>query len=78
MPQEVLPNTHIAVSPAQEAAFYDISPALVTAVYEAMGTASMCWLPRPGDCVFQSEEAIKVAQGLLAKIAEELTTARKC
>lgn len=41
-------------------------------VFEAIGTASMCWRPRPGNNVFNSEEASNVAVNLCSKIAEEL------
>lgn len=45
---------------------------LYHAVFEAIGSASMCWQPRPGDQVFDSEQASKVAVELCFKIAAEL------
>ena len=50
---------------------YRIPGDLYHAVFEAVGTASMCWNPRPGDSVFDSTEAEKVAVNLCLKIAEE-------
>lgn len=41
-----------------------------TAIWEAVGAASMCWNPRPSSQVFCSEEASKVAVDLCFKIAE--------
>lgn len=41
-----------------------------TAVYEAVGHASMCWNPRPGNQVFDEKEANLVAETLLSKIQE--------
>ncbi len=51
---------------------YRISSELYTAVFEAVGQASMCWKPRPGKEVFNSEEASHIATGLCFKIAEEI------
>lgn len=44
------------------------------AVFETVGHASMCWNPRPGDLVFDSEEACKAAVDLCFKIADVLET----
>lgn len=41
-------------------------------VFEAIGAASMCWKPRPGNQVFASEQASKIAVELCFKIAEEI------
>lgn len=38
-------------------------------VFEALGGASMCWDPRPTG-VFQSEEAIEIAERLLKAIRD--------
>jgi hypothetical protein len=43
---------------------------LQTRVYRAMGAASMCWDPRPGNQVFMSDEAKRVAEDLLQYLAE--------
>jgi hypothetical protein len=40
--------------------------------FQAIGQASMCWQPRPGNQVFASEEAEKVAVDLCFKIANEV------
>ncbi len=45
---------------------------LYHAVWEAVGAASMCWDPRPDNCVFDNSAAEKVAMDLCFKIAEEL------
>jgi hypothetical protein len=37
--------------------YHIISLALENKVFEALGAASMCWSPRPGDMIFKSEEA---------------------
>jgi hypothetical protein len=44
-------------------------------VFESIGTASLCWNPRPSDEVFSAEEAEKVAVNLLFNIATELEKA---
>lgn len=51
---------------------FRISSEMYHAVFEAIGAASMCWRPRPGNEVFASEEASKIAINLCFKIAEEL------
>lgn len=51
---------------------FRISGEIYTAVFEAIGAASMCWKPTLGDHVFQSEQASKIAVDLCFKIAEEL------
>ncbi len=50
---------------------FRIPDSLYTAVWEAIGAASMCWKPRPGNQVFSCEEASKIAVDLCFKIAEE-------
>jgi hypothetical protein len=50
---------------------YRLSSELYTAVFEAIGEASMCWDPRPGNQVFASEQASDVATRLCFTIAEE-------
>lgn len=42
---------------------------LITA---AIGQASMCWDPRPGDQVFCSEEAIVILKELIKKLNETM------
>ena len=54
---------------------FRISDELYHAVFEAVGTASVCWIPGTGDAVFDSAEAEKVALRLCLKIAEELEAA---
>lgn len=56
---------------------YRISSEMYTAVHEAVGAASMCWEPKPGDQVFASEKASDVAVGLCFKIAEAMESAPK-
>lgn len=51
---------------------FRISSEMYHAVFEAIGSASMCWKPRPGKEVFGSEEASKIATDLCFKIAVEL------
>lgn len=45
---------------------------LKTKIGEAIGHASMCWNPRPGDIVFDSTEAKKVADDLYDYVHELL------
>lgn len=56
---------------------YRISSDMYHAVFEAIGAASMCWQPLPGDQVFDSSRAEKIAVQLCFKIANELET-HKC
>lgn len=51
---------------------YRISGNLYHAVYESIGTASMCWNPRPENETFNSEEASNVAVKLCLTIADEI------
>lgn len=51
---------------------FRISGEIYTAVFEAIGSASMCWKPNPRDHTFDSEIASKIAVDLCFKIAEEL------
>lgn len=51
---------------------FRISSELYHAVFEAVGEASMCWEPKPGPNVFDSEKASEVAVKLCFKIAEEM------
>jgi hypothetical protein len=51
---------------------YRISGEIYTAVFEAVGHASMCWNPRPGNQTFDSAEAEKVALNLCFRIANDL------
>lgn len=46
---------------------------LATLVYEALGTASVCWDPKP-EGVFQSEQAEAVGKALLADLQPHLVT----
>ncbi len=49
-----------------------ISSEMYHAVFEAIGTASMCWHPRPSDGTFDTAAAEKVAVALCFKIANEI------
>jgi hypothetical protein len=51
---------------------FRISSEMYQAVFESIGAASMCWTPRPGKQVFNTEEAADIAIKLCFKIAEEL------
>ena len=51
---------------------FRVSSEIYHATFEAIGAASMAWSPRPGDNVFNAEEASKIAVGLLFKFAKEL------
>lgn len=44
-------------------------PTLRAGVYQAVGAASTCWDPSSGERVFDSEQAIQVAEGLLSFIS---------
>ena len=50
---------------------YRISSEIYTAVFEAIGAASMCWEPIPTG-VFDSTNASQVATDLCFKIAKEI------
>lgn len=41
-------------------------------ITQAIGSASMCWKPRPGKQVFDSEEAIRVEKRLVKKLEKSL------
>ena len=56
---------------------FRISSKMYHAVFEAIGEASMCWEPKPGNQVFASEQASDVAVRLCFKIANEMES-RKC
>jgi hypothetical protein len=45
-------------------------PNIESAVYQALGAASMCWEDMSQTGVFQSDEATRIAEGLLRFIAE--------
>ena len=51
---------------------FRIPEKIYTAVFESIGSASMCWNPRPNSEVFDSELASKIAVELCFKIAETL------
>ena len=51
---------------------FRISSEIYPAVFEAIGEALMCWNPRPGEAVFDSEHASKIATELCFKIADEV------
>lgn len=53
---------------------YRISSEMYHAVFEAVGAASMCWNPKPGDQVFDTERASKIATDLCFLIAKERET----
>lgn len=56
---------------------YRISSKMYHAVFESVGAASMCWNPRPGKQVFESEKASEIAIQLCFKIAEEVEQKNK-
>jgi hypothetical protein len=56
---------------------FRIPSEIYTAVFESIGAASMCWNPKPGDQVFNSEQASKIALDLCFKIAEMIES-HKC
>ena len=56
---------------------FRLSSELYHAVFEAIGSASMCWKPRPGKEVFSSEEASNVAVALCFKVAEATESDKK-
>lgn len=56
--------------------FGDEGPNLSGAVYQALGAASMCWLPRPSDQIFDTEQATDIAEGLLGWLRETVAELR--
>lgn len=70
---EIMSRTEAeALPPNKRPLCYRISSEIYHAVFEAVGAASMCWKPRPGDQVFSSEEASQIAVDLCFKIADEI------
>lgn len=51
---------------------YRISSKIYHAVFETVGAASLCWEPKPGNNIFDSEKASQFAVELCFKIAEEI------
>lgn len=45
-----------------------VPPALKEKVFQTIGSASMCWEPRPGDQVFKTEEARAIGDKLCEDI----------
>ena len=62
----------LKLSPKDRPLCFRISSKMYHGVFEAIGAASMCWVPRPGKVQFDSERASKIATDLCFKIAEEL------
>lgn len=62
----------MALPPEKRPLNYRISSKLYHAVFESIGAASMAWNPRPGDQVFNANEASKIAVDLCLKFADEL------
>src|ERR1035438_5232827 len=56
---------------------FRISSEMYHAVFESIGSASMCWKPRPGLQTFVPEEASDIAVKLCFKIANEMES-RRC
>lgn len=54
-----------------------LAKAIIERIHEDIGTASMCWNPRPGKQIFDSESAGAVALNLCNFIADKLEEARK-
>jgi hypothetical protein len=50
---------------------FRISSEMYHAIFQAVGTASMCWTPRPRTEVFDASEAEKIATDLCFIAAEE-------
>ena len=44
-------------------------------IFQALGAASMCWEPRPGNLVFDSDLASKIGEGLIGYIDKLLEQA---
>jgi len=62
----------MALPPNKRPLNYRIPSHLYHKTFESIGAASMCWDPRPGDQVFKSEEASKIAVDLCFAFADEL------
>lgn len=62
----------MALPPKQRPLCYRVNERIYTAVFEAIGAASMCWKPGTGNAVFQSEQASKIATDLCFLIANEM------
>lgn len=59
------------------AACCDAPRTLLNEVAEAIGAASMCWNPRPGNQVFDSTLATKIVDELMQKIESDMPNAVK-
>jgi hypothetical protein len=64
----------VALPRAKRPLCYRISSEVYHAIFEAVGYASMCWNPRPGDAVFDSTEAEKCAVNLCLTVAKDFDT----
>lgn len=51
---------------------FRISSSMYHDTFEAIGAASKCWNPDPGNAVYASDRAVEVAVGLCFKIAAEV------
>jgi hypothetical protein len=58
----------MTLPPLPEPVAIDLVADLPRLIFEAIGAASMCWLPRPGSAIFDSTQATEIAEGLLAGV----------
>lgn len=65
----------LAMKPEDRPICFRIPGFLYTKVFESIGTASLCWTPRPNKEVFNPEEAEKVVLELLFEIAKAFEAA---
>jgi hypothetical protein len=63
--------------PRERPLCYRLPEPIFNAIHQAIGEASMCWKPRPGKEVFNSEQASKVAFELCHVVADALDEAKK-
>lgn len=65
----------LAMEPSKRPMCYRVPGNIYHDCFVAVGAGSMCWNPRPGDQVFNPEEAEKHTLDLLFSIAKELEVA---
>ena len=52
-----------------------LSKPLISEVFEALGEASTCWIPKPSSQVFDSTKATKIGDELMEKISSDIPNA---
>lgn len=64
------PAPEVPVDPKTVTRLPETETALRTEVFQALGTASVCWLPNTGDAEFDSTRAAELGETLVSSIIE--------